>query len=302
MEKILLGYVSALVEKAAKQGLQLTDEREINYGVQLKFSDQEEEIPVNIYHSKKKGISCVIGGSPTSSLRPVIQKLLNQQVEKQAGNHNWKIWAGTDESGKGDFFGPLVVCGFICKKAMLPSLKKLGVRDSKLINDKEIANIARQLFAKFTPFIETIVLMPSKYNELYEKFHSQNKKLNELLAWMHARVIINLKQKHHFEGAVVDRFASDKTLRSSLKEFNDIKLLHKFKGEEDLAVAAASIIARYLYIRNMEEMEKKYEMDFPKGASGKVKIAAEKFAEIFGKAKLQEVTKIHFKTYNELKI
>ncbi|MCF7792544.1 MAG: ribonuclease HIII [Candidatus Cloacimonetes bacterium] len=302
MNKILLKYISEFIAEAEKKGLKLIDEREINYGVQLKFSSGNDEIPVNVYNSVKKGINPVVGGSPTSKLRPIIQQILNQEVETTASDHKWKIWAGTDESGKGDFFGPLVVCGFICKTAMIPSLQKLGVRDSKQIKDKEIAKIAKQLFAKFMPQIETISLMPSKYNELYEKFRSQNKKLNELLAWMHARVILNLKVKHKFEGAVVDKFASDKTLKTSLKEIQQIELLHKFKGEDDLAVAAASIIARYLFIWNMEEMEKKYEMDFPKGASGKVKKSAEQFAKIHGKGRLQEVAKIHFKTYNELNL
>lgn len=302
MNKLLLDFVSELIAKAKKKELQLIDEKEINYGIQLKFSSGKEDIPINIYYSAKKGINCVIGGSPVSKLRPIMQEVLNQKIEKNASDHNWKTWVGTDESGKGDFFGPLVVCGFLCKSAMIPSLKKIGVKDSKQIKDKDIKIIAKQLYAKFMPQIETIILFPTKYNDLYEKFRSQKKKLNELLAWMHARVILNLNNKHKFEGAVVDKFSSDKTLKTSLKEFQQIKLLHKFKGEDDLAVAAASIIARYLYISKMEEMEKTFEMKFPKGASGKVKIAAEKFVEVNGKSKLNEVAKIHFKTYNELKI
>ncbi|HGY11075.1 MAG TPA: ribonuclease HIII, partial [Desulfobacterales bacterium] len=226
----------------------------------------------------------------------------NQPIDLTAKDHNWKIWAGTDESGKGDFFGPLVVCGFICKTPMLSTLKKIGVKDSKLLKDKDIVYIANQLYAKFSPFIESIVLMPEKYNKLYEKFRSQNQKLNELLAWMHARVILNLHEKHNFEGAVVDKFSNDNTLKSSLKDINQIKLLHKFKGEEDVAVAAASVLARYLFLKSMSEMEKKYEMIFPKGAGKNVKSAAENFVRVFGKAKLRNVSKIHFKTYDDIKL
>ncbi|MDO9529487.1 MAG: ribonuclease HIII [Syntrophales bacterium] len=300
MEKILLEHISNLIRNAEKQGLILSDEKEINYGVQLKFTSGKNEISLNVYHSAKKGISNVIGAAPDNPLKPVLQKILNLEIDENPLEHRWQVWAGTDESGKGDFFGPLVVCGFICRKAMLPSLIKLGVRDSKQINDKEIEKIAKQLFARFMPNIETIVLLPAKYNELYQKFRDSNKKLNEMLAWMHARVILNLNKKHDFEGAVVDKFASDRTLLSSLKDLKEIKLQHKVRAEQDLAVASASIIARYLFLKNLKELSKKHEIEFPKGASTKVIQVANEFSSKYGKSKLSEVAKIHFKTYNEI--
>lgn len=301
MNKKIADYISALLLKTEQKGLKLADEREINFGVQLKFTNQFNEIPVNIYYSEKKGITSVIGGSPTNKLRPLLQKILNLEVDEQVADHGWEIWAGTDESGKGDFFGPLTVCGFICNKAMLSSLKNLGVKDSKLLRDAEIETVAKQLYARFMPNIETIVLSPLKYNELYQKFISQNKKLNELLAWMHTRVILNLQKKHSFQGAVVDRFASDHILRSSLKDFKQIQLLHKFKGEEDLGVAAASIIARYLFLKNLKDLAAEFDIELPKGASNKVIEAAERFVVKHGKARLSEVAKLHFKTYQQLK-
>lgn len=301
MEKILFEHISNLIRNAEKEGLMLSDEREINFGVQLKFISGKYEIGLNVYHSAKKGISNVIGSAPDNPLKPVLQKILNQETTENPADHSWQIWAGTDESGKGDFFGPLVVCGFICRKAMLPSLKKMNIRDSKLIKDVEIEKIAKQLFARFMPNIETIVLMPAKYNELYLKFRDQNKKLNEMLAWMHGRVILNLKVKHNFEGAVVDRFASDKTLISSLQDLKNVELQHKIRAEEDPAVAAASIIARYLYLKKLSELSEKYELDFPKGASTRVIEMGNEFSSKFGKVRLSEVAKIHFKTYNEIK-
>jgi ribonuclease HIII len=300
MNKILLEHISKLIRNAEKQGLLLSDEKEINYGVQLKFTSGDKEISLNVYHSAKKGISNVIGSAPDNPLKPILQKILNLEIDDGRLEHSWQVWAGTDESGKGDFFGPLVVCGFICRKAMLPDLKKLGVRDSKLIKDKEIETIAKQLFVRFMPNIETIVLMPSKYNELYQKFRDQNKKLNELLAWMHARVILNLNKKHDFEGAVVDKFASNRTLLSSLKDLKEINLQHKVRAEQDLAVAAASIIARYLFLKNLKTLSEQFDIGFPKGASKKVIQIANEFSSKYKKTKLIEVAKIHFKTYNEV--
>ena len=301
MNPKLTDYIAGLLSLAEKRGLRMIDERDIDYGVQIKLANNTDEIPINIYYSQKKGITSVIGGRSANPLKPVLQKLLNQKIESTTIDHNWTVWAGTDESGKGDFFGPLAVCGFICKKAMIPSLIKLGVQDSKKIKDEQIIIIAKHLFSRFMPQIETLVLMPAKYNELYEKFRMQNKKLNEMLAWMHGRVILNLKKKHDFEGAVVDKFASDKTLLSSLKDMKGINLKHQVKAERDLAVAAASIIARYLFLKNMKSLSDEYNIELPKGASKKVIETAQIFSNEFGKNKLRDIAKIHFKTYNEIK-
>ncbi|MFO7895761.1 MAG: ribonuclease HIII [Candidatus Cloacimonadales bacterium] len=301
MSSEILGFSAALIRKAAQVGLILSDEKEINYGVQLKFSKNGATIPVNIYHSAKKGISTVIGGSPKSSLRPLLQGILGKPDEvAAAADHVWQKWAGTDESGKGDFFGALVVCGFIVEKSQLPALAQLGVQDSKKLKDAEIMQIAAKLYASYAQNIEVIILKPEKYNQLYQKFRDRKQKLNEMLAWMHARVIMNLQEKHDFEGVVVDKFASDKTLTSSLQGMNEISLVHKIKAEEDLAVAAASIIARYHFLHSIRSLSRRFEIKFAKGASLHVIKAGKEFAEKFGKERLNEVAKTHFKTMEKI--
>ncbi|MBT6994852.1 MAG: ribonuclease HIII [Candidatus Cloacimonetes bacterium] len=296
----LLEFVASLLEKLAKIGFILVDEKEINYGMQLKFRKGENEIPLNVYASKKKGISTVIGGSPKNPLRSVLQEILGQNVEKAENSHKWQVWAGTDESGKGDFFGPLVVCGFIVNENVVLELRKLGVKDSKLLKDDEIIKIAQQLYIRFSKNFEVMILQPVKYNELYENFRKQGKKLNEMLAWMHSRIILNLKEKHHFEGAVVDKFASDKVLKTAIKGFDKINLIHKIKAEEDIAVACASIIARYKFLRTMDELSVKYKLKLPKGASAKVIEMGKKFVAQYGEEKLKNVAKIHFKTREKI--
>ena len=182
MKPELINFVSKLLEKAEKTGLILDDEKEINFGVQLRFFKDEEKISINIYYSAKKGISTVIGGSPKNRLKPVLQRILHQNIEPIKISHKWKIWAGTDESGKGDFFGPLVVCGFIATEESLPELQKLGVKDCKLLKDSEVVKIAEQLYKNFEGNIEVVMLNHKKYNEHYQKFRQQNKKINEMLA------------------------------------------------------------------------------------------------------------------------
>ena len=300
MIPILMEFVAEIIEKASKFGFILSDEKEINYGVQLKFEKGDNDIPINIYSSIKKGISTVIGGSPKNPLRTIMQQILQQKPDAAQKDHNWKIWAGTDESGKGDFFGALAVCGFIVKENDVADLKKLGVKDCKLLSDPETIKIAEKLYKNYKDNIEVLVLQPAKYNELYAKFRQGNKKLNEMLAWMHSRVILNLNAKHEFEGAVVDKFASDRVLIGSLKDMKSIKLVHKIKAEEDIAVAAASIIARYHFLNSISILSRKYQLEFPKGASDKVIKIGKEFVEKFSKDRLNEVAKTHFKTIEKI--
>lgn len=300
MNPILLKFVAEIIEKASEFGLTLSDEKEISYGVQLKFEKGGKDIPLNIYYSKKKGVSAVIGGSPKNPLRTILQQILQQKPDAVQNDHNWKIWAGTDESGKGDFFGALVVCGFIVRENDIAELKKIGVKDCKLLSDPEVIKIAENLYKNYKDDIEVLILQPAKYNELYAKFRQGNKKLNEMLAWMHARVILNLNEKHKFEGAVVDKFASDRVLTGSLKDMKSIKLVHKIKAEEDIAVAAASIIARYHFLKSIKMLSRKFQLEFPKGASEKVIKAGKEFVEKFSRDRLDEVAKTHFKTIEKI--
>ncbi len=300
MNPILMKFAADIIEKASNFGLILSDEKEISYGVQLKFEKGGKDIPVNIYYSKKKGVSAVIGGSPKNPLRTILQQILQQKPDTVQNDHNWKIWAGTDESGKGDFFGALVVCGFIVKENDIAELKKIGVKDCKLLSDFEVIKIAEKLYENYKNNIEVLILQPAKYNELYAKFRQGNKKLNEMLAWMHARVILNLNTKHKFDGAVVDKFASDRVLTGSIKDMKNIKLIHKIKAEEDIAVAAASIIARYHFLKSIKMLSRKFQLEFPKGASEKVIKVGKEFVGKFSKDRLNEVAKTHFKTIEKI--
>jgi len=144
-------------------------------------------------------------------------------------------------------------------------------------------------------------LMPEKYNQLYANMKQQNKKLNELLAWMHGRIILNLDKRIKFDGVVIDKFASERVLRTSIKGMDKVNMLLKTKGEEDVAVATASILARYQLVMTFRSLTNKYGMEIPRGASAKVLEAGQEFASKFGKERLKEVAKTHFVTYNKIK-
>ena len=207
---------------------------------------------------------------------------------------------GIDESGKGDFFGPLCVAGIYVNGSIVNTLREAGVRDSKNISsDRKIADLARLI--RETPGCVTSVVPIGNeaYNRLYAKMHS----VNTLLAWGHARVIENLMgQKHKMipppVRAISDQFAADKATvgKAIMSLGREIELVQRHKAEEDIAVAAASILARNEFVTRLAGLEKQFEMKFPKGASAAVDLAAKEFVARFGADGLCKVAKTHFRT------
>jgi len=204
------------------------------------------------------------------------------------------LTAGSDESGKGDYFGPLVVAAFACTEGDEQTLLELGVKDSKKLTDKKIANIAAHLLTNHLSQCQYMVLAPEQYNVLYKKFSIKKPGLNEMLATMHAKVLGDLYQRQPFSKLVIDKFANEKMIRNYLQQ----KLLIQsidieiFTGaESNIAVACASIIARHLFVQELDKLSEKYQVNLLKGASAQVKaLRASIDPEI-----LPYVVKMHFK-------
>jgi len=198
---------------------------------------------------------------------------------------------GTDESGKGDYFGPLVVAGLFLPEGQEAVLAELGVRDSKKFSDGRVQEMAQLLQRGYT--YSLVVIGPEKYNALYAKM----KNLNRLLAWAHARVIENILEKVDCRRVITDQFG-DKifVLNALMKKGRQIELIQKPKAEEDMAVAAASILARAEFLRRLYFLSQEIGLDLPKGASAKVEEVAYQLVKEKGQAILNRVAKIHFKT------
>jgi ribonuclease HIII len=202
---------------------------------------------------------------------------------------------GTDESGKGDFFGPLVIASVLADEKNAKYFLDLGIKDSKKLSDKKMLNMATEI-KKVAPY-SIIAISNLKYNELYNNM----KNLNKLLAWGHARAIENVLEKEHCEYALSDKFGDESLIKSALmKNGRSIRLEQMCKAESDIAVAAASVLARATFVQKIQEMEETYGLKFQKGCSGLVKDGAKLFIEKYGKERLKEVCKAHFKTYNEV--
>lgn len=206
----------------------------------------------------------------------------------------WPI-IGVDESGKGDFFGPLVIAGVRVEEWDALTLQDLGVRDSKKIADKKILTLAAAIREKF--IWETVVIMPEKYNQLYLKIRN----LNKLLGWGHAKVIENILLKNPAPAAISDKFGKEHFIIDNLQEKGrEIQLIQKVRGEAHPAVAAASILARAEFINRMDGLSRQYGIAFHKGASSAVDAVGRIFVKDNGEQMLNRVAKLHFKNYQKI--
>jgi len=198
---------------------------------------------------------------------------------------------GTDESGKGDFFGPLVVAGFFLPEGQEAVLQELGVRDSKRLSDGRVLEIARSLRKAY--LCSVVAIGPERYNTLYQNLRN----LNRLLAWGHARAIENILEQVNCGLALTDQFGDERFVKQALlKKGKNINLVQKTQAEEDLAVAAASILARAQFLLRLKDLSVEYGIELPKGASPLVEEAGVKLVKKYGPEILDKVAKKHFKT------
>jgi len=202
---------------------------------------------------------------------------------------------GVDESGKGDFFGPLVVAGVYVEREVARKLLDVGVQDSKRIgSDARIRALAKIIRGTAGHIVDVVLIGPVRYNELYEKLGN----LNKLLGWGHARVIENLlAKKPDCPRALSDQFADARVIKRSLMQHGrKINIEQRTKAESDVAVAAASILAREAFINWLDRQGKTLGLRLGRGASEDVKKTAGKLATERGPEFLHQVAKVHFRT------
>ena len=216
--------------------------------------------------------------------------------------HNEEMFSphfGVDESGKGDFFGPLVIAGCYTDRGITRKLMEAGIQDSKKIgSDQRIRDLADIIKRTQGAVNSVIVIGPERYNQLYAKF----KNLNRLLAWGHARVIENLLEiRPDCPRALSDQFANPALIqRALLEKGRGIQLDQRTKAESDVAVAAASILAREGFIDWLRKGGREFQQELPRGASAQVKQIARSLVAAHGAEVLERVAKTHFKTAKEI--
>jgi ribonuclease HIII len=272
--------------------------REVPYTL---YGAQKQKLTVNAYTSGK----LLVQGK---GAKEFIEFTIEPEIigEARLGYdevHNPEMFQphlGIDESGKGDFFGPLVVAGVFVDGDLPKQLLELGVKDSKQIgSDKKALDLADAIKDLVTlDRCNVIVISPEKYNELYVKFRN----LNALLAWGHAKIIENLLVRWpNCPRALSDKFADERLIQRALQERGKgIILQQRTKAESDIAVAAASILARAAFLTRLAYLGEKVGTTLPKGASAQVKTVAREIVKKSGPDVLKSVCKFHFKTYQEV--
>jgi ribonuclease HIII len=265
-----------------------------------RFAAEKDKLNVVFYESGK----LVVQGKGTQDfvefvLEPGILKEARLGYETVLNPELLLPRLGVDESGKGDFFGPLCIAGVYVNESVVKAWKDSGIRDSKNISsDKKIADLTELI--RETPGCVTSVVPIG--NEAYNRLYGRMKSVNAILAWGHARVIENLMgQKHRMNPppvrAISDQFAANKaTVANALMGLGrEIELVQRHKAEADLAVAAASILARHEFVSRLAGLEKQFGMKLPKGASGAVDEAAKEFVAKHGAPGLDQIAKMHFR-------
>ncbi len=262
--------------------------------------------PYTLFSGKKKGLTCtlyssgklVVQGKESAEfiefyLEPEILKAFT--YSHPLAHQDLTARIGIDESGKGDFFGPLCIAGVFVKETEFEKLIQLGVKDSKTLTDATIKKIAKEI--KKTCLFHVVKINPLKYNQIYVQF----KNLNRLLAWGHATTIEQLVEQSGCKNVIVDQFADESVVELALKRKNiDVNLTQQHRAEENLAVAAASILARDAFLDGLERLGEAIGIPLPKGASTAVKITGKAIIKRWGEEKLKEVCKTHFKTFEAI--
>jgi ribonuclease HIII len=264
------------------------------------FFAQKNKLSVAVY---EKGPKVLVQGKGVQEfvqfeLEPKILGEAKLGYEEVHSPEMFQPHFGVDESGKGDFFGPLVIAGVYVDTGIARKLLDAGVVDSKRIgSDARIRALADTIRKSSLDLVETVLIGPPKYNELYEKFGN----LNKLLGWGHARVIENLlAKKPDCPRALSDQFADARVVEQALlRHGRKINIQQRPRAESDIAVAAASILAREAFINWLDRKGKETGLRLERGVSAGVKESAKKLVEINGPGALRTVAKVHFRTAHE---
>ncbi len=297
-------YTAPLDSGQAKALKQLLERENFNFSEKpyALFSAARGKLNVTVY---EKGPKVLVQGKDTGDfvqfyLEPEILGEAKMGYEEVYYPDRYTPHFGIDESGKGDFFGPLVIAGVYVDGDIARSLAEAGIQDSKRItSDARIRALASAIRKTRGIAYDVLTIKPARYNEMYAEIGN----LNRLLAWGHARVIENLCEKRpDCPRALSDQFANPREIERVLKaKGRRLEMEQRTKAESDPAVAAASILARESFIDWLRDHGETPGIPLPRGVSSEVKAAAARIAAARGVAGLAGYCKMHFKTASELK-
>ena len=273
-------------------------DKKIPYAI---FQAQEEDTVITLYESGKamfQGTSADVDAAMWGTVLNNTKEKQEEQKKKDQKYHNCSS-VGSDEVGTGDYFGPIVVTAAYVKKEDVEKLEKLGVGDSKKITDDKIKKITPELI-KIVKY-RSMILTNKEYNEKYTKDINMNK----IKAILHNKVLYQLmtEEKPNVDYIVVDEFARENRYYEYLNGIPNIQRNITFmtKAEDkNLAVASASIISRYIFLKEFDKLSDSIHIPLPKGAGRDVDEIGEEIVEKYGEEKLQEIAKVNFKNTDRI--
>lgn len=298
-------YFAGLVKNFNARGIK-TEEKDLQYGRQLVLTQGSDKSVLSVYNGKK-GIKLVWTGKNaafTDKCKSVLQIENSDSIDycllKNKPGFNG-YWAGSDESGKGDFFGPLVVAAVACDEKSALQLFNLGVKDCKIVSDKDVLRLKDKICTAALGF-SVLALTPKMYNYRYSQLKNAGQNLNHLLSSGHAAALGSVLEKCPQCGSVlVDRFAVHNDITQRIhQKYPAVKVLQMPKAEADIAVAAASVLARAEFLRIMAELEAQAGISLPKGGGEAATDCARLLAQKFGKDSLGNFVKLHFANYKRI--
>ena len=273
-------------------------DKKIPYAI---FQAQEEDTVITLYESGKamfQGTSADVDAAMWGTVLDNTKEKKEEQKKKDEKYHNCSS-VGSDEVGTGDYFGPIVVTAAYVKKEDVEKLEKLGVGDSKKITDEKIKKITPELI-KIVKY-RSMILTNQEYNEKYTKDINMNK----IKAILHNKVLYQLmtEEKPEVDYIVVDEFARENRYYEYLNGVPNIQrgITFMTKAEDkNLAVASASIISRYIFLKEFDKLSDSIHIPLPKGAGRDVDRIGEEIVEKYGEDKLKEIAKVNFKNTDRI--
>lgn len=294
-EETALKILDRYVQYLTREQLRVSERVKNEYSYQVAINDDKEKISLHVFFGKK-GNKIVLQGNKDLKLYKKVNELIFGETlipDSKPELEPSYPYVGTDESGKGDYFGPLVIAGVYLTPEAGKFLKALGIKDSKELSDYQIKQFANEIRKVNEIIFDVVLISPEKYNQLYEKMGN----LNRLMGWAHARVVENLLGKCDADEVISDKFGNEKIILDALQQRGRaINLKQVTKAEKFMAVAAASILARDAVVKWFNNQSRKYKLDIPKGSSTEVEKIAKQLFEKYGEEMMRKMVKIHFKT------
>lgn len=267
------------------------------------FQAQEEDTVITLYESGKamfQGKSADVDAKMWKEVGGSMLTDIQKEIEKEYTDYYYVSAIGSDEVGKGDYFGPLIVTSTYVSEDDIVFLEQLGIKDSKKLTDDKILKIVPELIKRI-PYA-SIILSNKEYNEKYNNEYNMNK-INAIL---HNKALLSLtkENKYHYDYIIVDEFAKERKYYEYLSDTKEVQRGITFltKAEDkNLAVACASVISRFIFIKELDKLSDSIHIPLPKGAGDIVDKVGKEIVEKYGFDKLKEIAKLNFKNTDKIK-